>query len=289
MTTDLGACVDPDPGEGRNGERLLLASDLPMPETQPFAGGHAVVYTHRSPARSSNNQDSAALIACDGWSAPCHGMLVVADGAGGHADGDLASALAITHLARALRDARAAGDPPQDALIAGIDAANKDIAGNTDNGMTTLVLAELVDDTVRIAHAGDSVALLIGRRGVIKHGTVPHSPVGYAIQAGLLDEDDAMSHHQRHIISNALGMAPLHVEVGPVLDVAPDDTLLLASDGLFDNLSTKEIVEILCEAPLLRAVQELVKLSQERMLGAGADGRPFKPDDLTILAWRREA
>jgi serine/threonine protein phosphatase PrpC len=283
--------VDSTTDRETNGPWIYCAADLAGPESRIIAGGQAVVYTHSSPSRSTGNQDSAALIPCHGSSATTSssGMLVVADGAGGHAHGDRASSLAVTHIARALHEAQAAGDDLHPALLLSVEAVNREIMTQTDDGMTTLLVAELIDDTVRILHAGDSEALLIDEHGRVKHSTVPHSFVGYAVEAGMLDEVEAMTHHARHILFNALGMESHHIDLSPVLKLDPLDTLLLASDGLFDNLSTAEIVEIVRTGPLEPAVSQLVDQSRSRMLAGPADGRPGKPDDLTIVAWRPEA
>jgi serine/threonine protein phosphatase PrpC len=62
--------------------------------------------------------------------------------------------------------------------------------------------------------------------------------------------------------------------------------VLLASDGLFDNLHLDEIVAQMCQSPLLAAVQELVAAARKRMIEP-ADGQPSKPDDLTIVCYRK--
>jgi serine/threonine protein phosphatase PrpC len=261
---------------------LLRASDFEAPSSVGFAGGEAVVYTHRSPFRQTDNQDSAAVIPATGN----YGALVVADGAGGHAGGDQASGLAVQHIARSMQAAREAERDPRDGILDGFEAANRAICSQTAGAVTTLVVAELVDGAVRIYHAGDSMALLVGQRGRVKHSTVAHSPVGYAVEAGILDEVDAMKHDDRHVISNALGVDSMHIEVGPMVKLAVRDTLLLASDGLFDNIATQEIIDLMRKGPLLKAVNTLVERSRARMLAVGTDDGPSKPDDLTILAWR---
>lgn len=264
---------------------LLRAADLEAPESVGFAGGEAVVYTRRSPFRETDNQDSAAVIPGVGT----RGALVVADGAGGHSGGDVASGLAVQHIAKSMLGAHDAERDPRDGILDGFETANRAICTQTSGAATTLIVAEIIDRTVRVYHAGDSMAVVVGQRGRVKHSTVAHSPVGYAVEAGILDEDDAMSHDDRHVISNALGVDTMHIEVGPVVKLAPRDTLLLASDGLFDNLAMQEIIEVMRKGPLMKAVASLVERSRARMqVGSGDDG-PSKPDDLTILAWRPTA
>jgi serine/threonine protein phosphatase PrpC len=115
--------------------------------------------------------------------------------------------------------------------------------------------------------------------------SIPHSPVGYAVESGLLDESDAMHHEERHMISNVIGSGDMHIEVGTAVELARRDTLLIASDGLSDNLHMPEIVECIRKGPLRKISEELAKLARERMEGSD-DGEPSKPDDMTFAVFR---
>jgi serine/threonine protein phosphatase PrpC len=73
--------------------------------------------------------------------------------------------------------------------------------------------------------------------------------------------------------------------MGPPIEMAARDTLIIASDGLVDNLLPTEIVEFVRTGPLNLAVAELVGEARRRM--ANQDGKaPSKPDDLTVIAYR---
>ncbi len=266
---------------------IVSASSTERPLCVPLLGGEAVVFTRRSPDKldPAPNEDALAVLETDDGGA----VLVVADGVGGHAVGERASDAAVRAVAASLgpgddglpRDLR-------DAVLDGFDRAHRDVSALPGDAATTLVVAELRGRSVRIHHAGDSQALVSGQRGRVRHWSTPHSPVGYAVEAGLLDERDALVHEDRHVISNALGCPGMHIEIGPALTLADRDTLLLASDGLADNLSLDEIVEIIRRGPLLDAVARLVERASARMAGS-PDGQPSKPDDLTVVAWRPTA
>jgi serine/threonine protein phosphatase PrpC len=77
----------------------------------------------------------------------------------------------------------------------------------------------------------------------------------------------------------------MRIEIGAKLKLAPRDTLLLASDGLADNLHTDEIVARIRKGPLKRAVGRLVQEAHSRM-DRSTNGSPHKPDDLTLIAFR---
>jgi serine/threonine protein phosphatase PrpC len=125
-----------------------------------------------------------------------------------------------------------------------------------------------------------------GQRGRIKWQTIPHSPVGYAVEAGLLDAGEALHHEDLHIVSNLLGAKEMRIELGATLTLARRDTVVLASDGLSDNLHLGEIVERLRMGPLIRSADAVAELGRKRMQ-APSEGSPSKPDDLTFIALRR--
>ena len=115
--------------------------------------------------------------------------------------------------------------------------------------------------------------------------TTPHSPVGFGVEAGFIDEDEALDHDELHIISNVMGSNDMRIEIGPRRPIAARDTLLLASDGLFDNLLPDEIIEIIRKGPLVDAAKALWQRSRSRMDGKDAD-KPSKPDDFSVILFR---
>lgn len=252
-----------------------------------FLGGTAAVFTTRSPQKQSANEDVAALLPVG----PTSGVLAVADGLGGHAGGERASRLAIETIQRSLHQTLLASDPLassqwlRGAILNGIEAANAAVREIGGGAATTLALVEIQDRTIRPYHVGDSVILLTGQRGKLKLQTISHSPIGYAVEAGLMCEEVAIRHEARHMISNVIGSEEMRIEIGPQLEMARRDTLLLASDGLLDNLLPGEIVELVRSGPLQQAVAALVAEAQRRMADHGG-AMPSKPDDLTVIAYR---
>ncbi|MDH5673068.1 MAG: protein phosphatase 2C domain-containing protein [Myxococcales bacterium] len=260
-------------------ERLWLQSDLSAAETLPLPCGRAALFACGYEA--GHNQDALAAIAVDGtWA-----LVAVADGAGGQASGGEASSLAVRELLGAVRQSVAAGAPAGAGIVAGFDAANAAIQKLGVGAASTLAVAELDGSSVRTYHAGDSAVLITGQRGRIKLQTIAHSPVGYAQEAGVLSEREALHHEERHLVSNMLGSAEMRIEVGPPLTLAPHDTLVLASDGLFDNLSLGEIAERVRKGPLEDAAARLASAALSRM-GDPRPGAPSKPDDLAFVLYR---
>jgi serine/threonine protein phosphatase PrpC len=128
--------------------------------------------------------------------------------------------------------------------------------------------------------------LVVGQRGKVKLCTVSHSPVGYAVEAGLLDEKEAIHHEDRHLVSNIVGTPEMRIEVGRTLKLRPRDTLVLGSDGLFDNLHLEEVTAYVRKGPLPRAAEAVADACRRRMCEPQPD-HPSKPDDLTFLLYRR--
>ena len=153
-------------------------------------------------------------------------------------------------------------------------------------GIAVVVAAvELQDGACRPYHVGDSVVFVIGGRGKVKHESIAHSPVGYGVESGLLDAREAIHHEDRHLVSNYIGSESMHIAIGPTLAMAARDTVLLASDGLVDNLRLKEIADTIQKGELRETTQLLAERARYRMTVA-QDGQPSKPDDLTIVAFR---
>lgn len=260
---------------------IYAKQELQRSETLSFAEGHAVIYSSAHPERETPNEDVAALIPYETRT----GVLLVADGAGGirqSAEAALITARSIRKsLARGLRDElRLRG-----AVLNGIERAHQEVI-KQGCGATTVAIVQIKDGTVRSYHVGDSSVLVVGQRGRIKHQSLAHAPVSYAVEAGMLDEHEALEHEERHVVSNLIGTDNLRIEIGPILKLAPRDTVLIASDGLSDNLYESEIIEIVRKGPLTRAADRLATLAHQRMKQPD-ENRPSKPDDLTFVLYRR--
>jgi serine/threonine protein phosphatase PrpC len=263
--------------------RLFIDEDLQEGVCFPAGKGDVLVYSSRSPARETGNEDAAAVIPYNSDTI----VLAVADGAGGMRAGAQASSLTINTLQAALSQAAADSRDSREAILNGIEQANQAVMDLGIGASTTLAVAELQGRSVRSYHIGDSEILLVGQRGKIKLQTISHSPVGYAVEAGLLDHAEAIHHEERHLVSNMIGHAEMRIEIGPATLMAPRDTLLLASDGLFDNLHVGEIIDHIRHGAVKKAAEKLIHSCRQRMTAPGGDN-PSKPDDLTFILYRQK-
>lgn len=180
-------------------------------------------------------------------------LLVVADGLGGHAAGEVASALVIDAVRQTMLDpegnvrdetdkAKALGEAfaQSDACIGAHVAAHPECDGMG----TALIVAVVQGNRMAIAHAGDVRAYRHGRDGLARL-TQDHSIVARMVREGLLSEAEVAGHPLRSRVYKVVGGdLPSEPDVA-WHDLAAGEFVLLCSDGLWDELSDEEIAKIL--------------------------------------------
>lgn len=260
-------------------EKLYLECEMNSPEVIADQAGrrNVVVYSRTCPGKEEPNDDSIAVAHLPDGAL----VVVVADGVGGAPLGYKASAIAVECIVEGLRD-RVGGTDLRPAILDGIEKANAEILDMGTGAATTVSVLEVRDKVARGYQVGDSMAMIVGQRGVIKWRSTSHSPVGYLIESGTIDEHEAMMHDERHFVSNLVGSREMHIEIGPAIPMAIRDTVVVASDGLFDNLTLDEIASFIRIGKPLDRMNALIRLTDQRMRGNDAD-IPAKPDDLAVV------
>jgi serine/threonine protein phosphatase PrpC len=242
------------------------------------AGGNVSVRLRVSPQRNHSEDALAVLPVADRGV-----VLAVADGVGGSPGGRDAALIVLESLRVAV--AMKSEENLQRAIFAAIEAANFRLMEQGIGAGTTIAVAEIIDGTLRCYHVGDSEVVVVGQRGKVKGRLVPHSPAGFAIETGLITEDEAMHHEYRHILLNVIGAPTMRVEAAEPIELSRRDTVLLASDGLLDNLYMSEILEEARCGALASSADRLVSMAVERMESMDAS-LPSKPDDLSLILYR---
>lgn len=265
----------------RTETQIFIDEDMADVKVVSLSGGVAAVYSARCPGKHSVNEDAAALISFDDSSA----VLAVADGMGGARGGEKAAQLAVKNLKKSLHDAAVNNESLRSGILDGIEKAHEAIRELGIGAGTTLAVVEIMERQVRSYNIGDSMIMALGRQGKVKLQPSFHSPVGYGLRGGFLDEEEAMHHDERHIVSNAVGTSNMHIELGSMLLLSEHDTVLVASDGLVDNMHVDEIVEYVRKGSVEEALHELVKKCRSRMEQPHS-GEPSKADDLTCILFR---
>ncbi len=231
--------------------------------------GKSAAVSHVGKIRA-NNQDSGY--------AGRH-LFIVADGMGGHAGGDVASAIAVKRIAEADKFYNS----PQDAEFAletAMLAANTvlaetvfDHAELTGMGTTVSAIAR-VGNVIVLAHIGDS-RIYRFRDGVLEQVSADHTFVQRLVDSGRITQEEAAVHPRRSVLMRVLGDVDSSPEIDTAeLDTLPGDRWMLCSDGLSSYVSDDKIETVLATiAPPREAASRLVRES----LDAGA------PDNVTVV------
>lgn len=168
-------------------------------------------------------------------------LFAVCDGMGGHAAGEVASAIAVRTIAE---KAPAGAD---DVLLgAAVEAANTAVIQGAEDGVgkpgmgCTASCCLLEEGKMSVAHVGDSRIYLL-RRGTIVRVTHDHSYVEELVDSGQITADEARTHPSRSIITRALGSDPDMYADHFSLEVSNGDRVILCSDGLSSMIPDSEI------------------------------------------------
>jgi len=229
----------------------------------------AAAVSHTGKIRS-NNQDS-------GYAG--HELFVVADGMGGHAGGDVASAIAVNRIREADAEYETASEAEfalQSALIAANSLLAETVFEHPElTGMGTTVSALMrVGDEVAIAHIGDSRIYLF-RDGELSQVSVDHTFVQRLVDSGRITEEEAMVHPRRSVLMRVLGDVDASPEIDTlILATRPGDRWLICSDGLSGVVKNDDLLAALASKDAPKQIADrLVKQS----LDAGA------PDNVTVV------
>lgn len=200
-------------------------------------------------------------------------LTIIADGMGGHASGEVASAMAVDLIGELYY-----GDmqnPPTTALKNAIETASAEIYqySLTDEklyGMgTTVVALVLFGETAIAAHVGDSRLYRL-RGGRLKMITLDHSQVMEMVKHGILTMDEARNHDDKNVILRAVGtQVTVEAEVSEPFAVEIGDTFLLCSDGLSDMIDDSQISEIMNSSGDVHTISE--RLINEAKNAGGHD------------------
>lgn len=253
------------------------------PDVVSLGNRELVVFSARSPAKTTRNEDSLGLIA---W--PDALLVVLADGVGGQPGGGNASELAVQLLIdrfKNVNDDQISMDVFRGGVLDAFELANVEIQKLGNGSATTLTALTILGNLIRVFNVGDSSTLICGGKGKLKFENTAHSPTGYAIAAGMLHSDDALHHDERHLISNIVGSPEMHIDIGPVQKIHPRDRIVVASDGLWDNMYVEEVNNAARVVPLYKAAEVIYGTCRNRMLRSGGQ-LPGHPDDLSFVVIR---
>jgi protein phosphatase len=106
------------------------------------------------------------------------------------------------------------------------------------------------------------------------------------VQAGLIDEQTALAHPDRHFISNVVGEADMRIEMGPKVELSPRDTILIGSDGLYDNFSYGELSNLVRIGHSDAVLENLVGRLDRKLRPVENPPDDIKFDDVSFITLR---
>ena len=234
-----------------------------------------------------HNEDTLftlSSVIADGDSQVPLGILIVADGMGGHQHGEIASGTAVRSLVEFLSEKLF---PPllglktdeqmeslQEILEMGIEKAQKLILRKAPGGGTTLTTALLIGNKVTIAHIGDSRLYYINKDGNIEVKTRDHSLVNRLIELGEITEEEAAVHPQRNVLYRALGqLDPVEADIN-TYPYPEEGMVMLCSDGLWGVISDEQLSNI------VRSSSDLGTICRRLVQAANDNGGP---DNISVV------
>ncbi len=215
------------------------------------------------------------------------GLFIVADGMGGHAYGEIASSLAVSHLASyilnnlylpSITNSNIHQDVSiQEMVRDGVLEAHRVIKQQASDSGTTLTAALIFGDQLTIVHVGDSRAYTIDPEGRLLLLTHDHSLVKRLEEIGQLTSDEASIHPKRNLLYRALGQGdPFEPDITSY-QIGRGYELLLCSDGLWGVVPEAEISKI------IRSVSEPESVCQALVNAANEAGGP---DNISVIIVR---
>jgi PPM family protein phosphatase len=196
-------------------------------------------------------------------------LFMVADGMGGQAAGEVASALAIDAIPaklaelESLADENAARDRLRQAFVACNDSilARGAADPNAASLGTTAVVVFVVDEGVAVAHVGDSRAYRL-RKNELQRLTDDHNLAEALYRTHTIDEEELKTHRYKNVLYKYLGMKDQGVEPDiQFLEARSGDRFLLASDGVTGSVSDTEMIALLRLEDPEEAARKLVELA----------------------------
>ncbi len=194
------------------------------------------------------NEDSYGNVSIDNYD-----FFIVADGMGGHSDGELASSLTVESFVNFIKDANikdysSVSDLQEEAIIFANNEVVKVSKEKQEKMGTTVVCLciDYIENKIHISHIGDSRIYLF-RDDNLQQLTKDHSLVNELLNSGVLNEEEAENFSNKAAVTRAVGVS-LDVRAdNKSMDYHKDDLVFLVTDGLTNELSADEIKKIIKE------------------------------------------
>lgn len=218
---------------------------------------------------------------------------LLADGVGGHGDGEVASRLAVETALRIFQEADPSTSDNQ-LLWRMFNAANLAVydagmsRGASDRMATTLTVSLFRRNEVAIGHVGDSRAYLV-RQGQVRQLTSDHTYVEMQLKMSLISKEDAMASELRGVLTRSIGQHPtIQVDYGRSV-LRSGDIVVQCTDGLHGCVTENEIGDYVSHAPPAEACERLVRLAEKRGSEDNISVQVLRVDNVQRVGYYRGA
>ena len=260
---------------------------------QIFIHNYEIIYYSQKLASKSINEDGLAV-----FDIPRGVVLVVTDGVGGSHQ----SYRAVKQVLNDLNNFFSNYDYENkdmvfsDEITKKLHQINTKILNLDNPPQTTLSMVVIQSKKITVFQVGDSGTLLTGLKGKLKFMTPFQSLVGELLTANKITEKAALVHPNLNIVNNVLGHEKFYASIflsEEVLKsnknnkISKNDTLILATDGLFDNYISQELIDIV-RTGALTDIAEVLRLSLTENIHVFSKQKLLKQDDVSFILCRRK-
>ncbi|MCP4912231.1 MAG: SpoIIE family protein phosphatase [Oligoflexia bacterium] len=248
-------------------EILLKDSFEPQSEIFDFEDYRIGYYLNRSLAKEKNEENEDSLFICEHEKGLIFG---VADGAGGHPRGRDAS-VAISEFFLTNKNLS------EHELI---HHANQEVIELKAGAKSTLAFGSLSSIGVSFHCVGDSEAIYWNSHSREVYSSTPHSPVGLKVEAGVISQEESLEDPERNLVNTLMGDEFVKIHSTSIMSMKKGHSCLVGTDGLFDNISHRELDEVISGGTFDSTFQELVKQCNEQK-------NWIKDDDIAFILLRK--
>lgn len=261
------------PSDKTSKKLLLSENDKVLKSIFEFSGYKIGYFLMRSKNKDTLNED--VLFFSGHENSFCLG---VCDGAGGHPLGQKAALSASEEILKSTYKEKFAKLD----FLSMIERANQKIIDLKAGSRSTLAMLAIEADWVRMYNVGDSEVIYWNSVGREIYSNTPHSLVGYSVEAGIIEQHQSLDEPNRHIVTNLMGDSAIKIESTTKMEIKSGHTILLGSDGVFDNLSHDFLSGISLKSSFDEAHSELCEICENQ-----SDEFWKKADDTSFFLIRR--
>jgi len=257
--------------QSKNTEIIINNSKEVIKDIVDISPYRIAYYIAKNQTPESENEDSLFI-----YHSSDHLIFGISDGAGGHPKGKEASFIATNKVVELTKKSK---DPNFIHYYEQINEAVRDLKAGAH---CTFSMCSIKNSSFHSYSVGDSEVIFWNSIGKKLYSNIPQSEVGYLIQGGSINQEESLDDPNRHFVSNLIGDESIRIESTSKTEIKKGNTLIVGSDGLFDNISHDELTQILTQGPFDKSFETLVEICNKR------DPELWrKDDDISFIILRK--